>query len=277
MDSEDPASEDPANPGEGDSRPEFGPHPDRADEPGSGAHGPGGAAASDRPPDQAPADARGAEFPPGWYRRPDGNRRYWDGKAWLDVPAPDEQAAGTPSVPRHTGGKRRLSPRVARVLAIVAAAVVLIGAGTGALATRSAHQRQAHAAASASARASASRSAAAASASASAAAAEAEASASAAADDAEQVLREASVDQLESDIKKMAQQDVKEGLLDGPILGASCQPSDGSSVDDTSVSSTNFSCIAATENNSDGSQSGYRFHATMNWDTGEYQYGLGDG
>lgn len=34
----------------------------------------------------------------GWYPMPDGGMRYWDGAAWLDIPAPPTAAAASDSV-----------------------------------------------------------------------------------------------------------------------------------------------------------------------------------
>ena len=37
-----------------------------------------------------------------------------------------------------------------------------------------------------------------------------------------------------------------------------------------------FQCFVADKKNGDGTMSGYYYHATMNWDTGSYTYGMGE-
>lgn len=75
-------------------------------------------------------------------------------------------------------------------------------------------------------------------------------------------------------MKTMAEENVTKGLLDGPILSVSCNPVSGS-TDDLTDATTSFDCFAANKDNADGTQSGYFFNATVNWDSGNYTYGLG--
>lgn len=57
-------------------------------------------------------------------------------------------------------------------------------------------------------------------------------------------------------------------------MSASCNPVSGSTDDLTDIT-TSFDCFVATKDNADGTQSGYFFNATVNWNSGEYTYGLG--
>ena len=77
---------------------------------------------------------------------------------------------------------------------------------------------------------------------------------------------------LESSVKKDALQDVSTGLLDGPILKADCQPATQA---DQNSSIANYSCLAVSSIGSDGTESGYRFAATINVNSGRYSWRLG--
>jgi hypothetical protein len=107
-------------------------------------------------------------------------------------------------------------------------------------------------------------------------AADAARSAADAADAAERAVRAKSVTAVEASITTDAQDRVGKGALDGPILKSSCTPLGGGSTDDLTALTTTFSCIAISVENADGSASGYRFSATMNWDTGSYTWHMGD-
>ena len=113
------------------------------------------------------------------------------------------------------------------------------------------------------------------------AAAEAKASAEAAVeakrvkDDAERAGRVEAVTGIEASVKTMAEKDVAESLLDGPILSVKCSPIGSGSTNDLTQLTSVFECFAANKDNGDGSQSGYTFHANMNWSDGTYTYGLG--
>lgn len=52
-------------------------------------------------------------------------------------------------------------------------------------------------------------------------------------------------------------------------------PVGGGSTDDLTETTTVFECFAANEDNGDGTMSGCKYHATMNWSTSEFTYGLG--
>lgn len=55
------------------------------------------------------------------------------------------------------------------------------------------------------------------------------------------------------------------GLIDGSIISVSCSPVSGGSTDDLTETTTVFECFVATNDNGDGTMSGFKYHATMNW------------
>lgn len=80
--------------------------------------------------------------PAGWYPTPSGERRYWDGTAWLDIPDPDQPAPAaaaapppsevlptappattTSDLPAKSGSQRGLAAIL--VLVLVAAAIIV--------------------------------------------------------------------------------------------------------------------------------------------------------
>lgn len=95
------------------------------------------------------------------------------------------------------------------------------------------------------------------------------------ADDAQRTLRKAIVTELESSVLKDAQERVTSGRIEGPITLASCTPLGGGSSDDLTAITGTFQCIAVNKTNADGSSSGYRFSATVNWNTFSYTWHLG--
>ncbi|GAA3318200.1 hypothetical protein GCM10017710_35360 [Arthrobacter ramosus] len=96
-----------------------------------------------------------------------------------------------------------------------------------------------------------------------------------AADDSTRTQRKVIVKALEDSVLKDAQERATTGVLTGPITLASCTPLGGGSTDDlTSITGT-FECIAVNKTNSDGSSSGYRFSATVNWNAASYSWHLG--
>ena len=65
------------------------------------------------------------------------------------------------------------------------------------------------------------------------------------------------------------------GVLTGPILHSSCTPVSGS-PDSLSAHSGTFECLAANKTNaSDGTESGYRYSGTVDYDTGSITWHLG--
>jgi hypothetical protein len=94
-------------------------------------------------------------------------------------------------------------------------------------------------------------------------------------EDSQREVRQELIKDLEGTILKDAKKDVKNGLLDGPILRASCTPVGGGSTDDLTALTGSFSCIAVTKEESDGTASGYAFAATINWSDFSYTWHLG--
>ncbi|MBT2519768.1 zinc ribbon domain-containing protein [Arthrobacter sp. ISL-28] len=107
------------------------------------------------------------------------------------------------------------------------------------------------------------------------AAASASAAAKEEADSAERVKRTAIVTALEESVLKDAKSRVDKGVLDGPITRASCTPLGGGSTDDLTAITGTFECIAVNKTEADGSESGYRFSATANWNEASYSWHLG--
>lgn len=165
--------------------------------------------------------------------------------------------------------RRRPSRRAILITGIVAAVVILGGGGT-AIALTVAHDNEV-AAQAAAAEAKADKAAA----DAATAAAKKEADQKAA-DDAQRAVRKSAVTEVQASITTDAQARVAEGTLEGPIIETSCTPLGGGSTDDLTAITTTFTCIAINTENADGTASGYRFSATMNWDDGSYSWHLGD-
>lgn len=94
-------------------------------------------------------------------------------------------------------------------------------------------------------------------------------------DRAERAVRHELVGEMQASITKDARKDVTNGLLDGPILSTTCNPLGGGSSDDLTALTTTFECIAVTKKNPDGTESGYRFAATANWNDSSYTWRLG--
>lgn len=91
----------------------------------------------------------------------------------------------------------------------------------------------------------------------------------------EVLLRKALVKDLQRSITKDAIKNVNDGLLEGPILHSECTPVAGGNIDDTAQHTGNFSCLAVSTINGDGTMSGYRFSATVNYEDNSYTWHLG--
>ncbi len=76
---------------------------------------------------------------------------------------------------------------------------------------------------------------------------------------------------LQTHVKKMADSDIADGVLDGPIIKVQCEPA--TSADATATIAT-YSCIAATSQ-SGGTLSGYSFTGTINLNTDDVTWRLG--
>jgi len=96
------------------------------------------------------------------------------------------------------------------------------------------------------------------------------------ADEAERTQRNDYVDSLADYVKKDAKKHVKEGILDGPILSAGCTATGGGSTDDLTALTGTFECMAVNKENKDGTMSGYSYAGTIDWQTSEMTWHLGD-
>lgn len=192
---------------------------------------------------------------PGWYPDPQGRQRYWDGTQWLSLPEPPGQASDK---------RKRLSRGMIGWIAACCAILTL----TAVAVSKANHDANvdakaaAESAASETARQSAERHA-------------AEIADRERKENAERSMRQASIRQVEASIMEMATGHADSSIIDGPILSVSCSPVAGGSVDDLLAATTVLECFAATQENSNGTRSGYKYHATMNWETGSYTYGFG--
>jgi hypothetical protein len=93
--------------------------------------------------------------------------------------------------------------------------------------------------------------------------------------DLERDLRKDTVKSLERSVTKDAKDDAATGIIDGPVLETQCEPTAGTDIDDLSASTGEFSCLAATKINGDGTMSGYRYTATVNFESGTYTWHFG--
>ena len=182
-------------------------------------------------------------------------------------------ACGTPYVrPSLKSRLRGLSKRSKIVIAAVLALLIIGGAAAGAVIAVKNHNDHVRAQKAAAAKASAAAKAKAKA----AAAAKAAADAKAALDKAERTVRHQGIAELQRTITADARKDVANGVLTGPILSTSCTPLGGGSTDDLNAITTTFTCLAIQKINGDGTESGYNFSATMNWNSGEMTWRLGN-
>ncbi len=216
------------------------------------------------------SDVAPPKTPAGWYPTPDGRQRYWDGSQWTDLPWDEGDATATIESTRRVPRTKWSRQRRKQALIVGGAIVIILGLLAGGLVVKGASDRQVAAAKIAKIH-TAER----------AAAAEAKSAADAAAeakrvkDDAERAARTAAVTGIEASVKTMAEKDVTDKFLVGPILSVKCSPIGSGSTNDLTQLTSVFECFAANKDNGDGTQSGYTFHANMNWSDGSYTYGLG--
>jgi hypothetical protein len=82
--------------------------------------------------------------------------------------------------------------------------------------------------------------------------------------------------QLQDAITNDATSKAGQGLLtNGPAQSTTCTPVSGGSSQNLSESTGTYSCIAVYQTASDGTQSGYRYTGTINFDTGAETWGIG--
>src|SRR3954452_2196780 len=156
--------------------------------------------------------------------------------------------------------KTRLTRR-GRIARFVALVIVLAGGGAAALIFKLDHDRNAHAAAVAAQQKRDE--------------AQRQADQKAAADDVERSKRADLVKSLEKSVTKDAEKDVNDGVLTGPVLRSQCEPAGGSNPDDLTVTTADYTCLAVTSENADGTAEGYRFSASVNYDQLNYTWHLG--
>ncbi|MBO0907769.1 hypothetical protein [Arthrobacter sunyaminii] len=104
---------------------------------------------------------------------------------------------------------------------------------------------------------------------------ERQAEAKAESENGQRALRALIVEGLQEAVQKDAVKRVDEGSLDGPIMRTECTPLGGGSIDDLTAITGTFECIAVNEKRDDGTESGYIFSATVNWDAASYSWRLG--
>lgn len=213
----------------------------------------------------------------GWYPDHEGRMRYWDGSSWLNIPSPPQSEDATPpSTPVAPPRRTRRS--------LIALSLVVVLAVAGFVGWKAVQDRREEAAAAAAALVAEEEAAAqAAEEEAAAQAAEEEriareeavAAATARAEERERKEREATIEEVEDSISSMAEEHLDDGIIEGDVQDVTCSPVSGGSLDDLDQRTTVLECFAATEDNGDGTWSGYYYNSTVNWDTGVYTYGLG--
>jgi hypothetical protein len=162
--------------------------------------------------------------------------------------------------------------RRSRIILIVVPLLVALGSGAGAVALKLQHDANVrHQREAAQARADAKRKAQAAA----ARRREAARRAQAAIDQIKIDERKSMEHGLRAAITKDAQKNIDNGLLSGPAIShTSCNPIAGGS-DSLSEPTARYECLAVNKTNVDGTEEGYRFTGTINFDRGDYTWRLG--
>lgn len=94
-------------------------------------------------------------------------------------------------------------------------------------------------------------------------------------DELERKIRRRLISSVEKSVTKDARKDVANGVLDGPIVRTQCDPTGNVDTDDLTVDSGEYECLAANKVHGDGTLSGYRFSATVNFTDASYTWHLG--
>lgn len=195
------------------------------------------------------------QAPAGWYPNPSGGQRYWDGQKWLDIPEPE--SSSTASVSQGASEKSKNTKLYLWIAAAVVAAIVIVG---GSIAGNLSSQEQA--------RIEEQR-----------AQDQKEAREKQAAENEQQRIleeRNVQVAEIVESVKGSAQKLIGEGYINGAIIDAYCNPVAGGSLEDLTETTTVFECFVATEENGDGTQNGYFWDVTKNWDSGRYTWDFRD-
>ncbi len=195
------------------------------------------------------------ERKPGWYVTKEDGQRYWDGRKWhLEKPQKVKK-----EVPVYVIGKFAI-PKARVVLGIVALALLGVTGGI-AIGVSVEQQRQEAVLAEEEAAQEAAD-----------ARERAEAEQIAAAEQVERTWRGKLIKRVEKSITTDAEEAQSTGWIDGTsIIETTCTPISGS-MDDLLEVSTAFECFAAYKENGDGTQSGWFWDVTVNWDTGAYTW-----
>ena len=101
-----------------------------------------------------------------------------------------------------------------------------------------------------------------------------EAEQQAALDELEIETRESAVKELEQNIESDAEENVAEGILDGPILETQCDATTGA-PEELETTRGEFDCLAANERSDDGTIEGYRYSGSIDYESGELRWRLG--
>lgn len=209
--------------------------------------------------DEIKNEQTGPNAPPGWYPDPSGTQRYWDGSEWLNIPPPEPSTEASTS---EAGTSKQKNWWL--LVAAIVVGVVLVAGGLVAwkVVTDSQEAKEAELERIEEERQ-----------------ADEQRKKEQELEDAlaeqERADRNVAVEEIEASVKEMAEKDAAQGIIDGPILDVICTPVGGGSTDNLDERSTVLDCFAAYEELEDGKALGYHYHATMNWDTGQYTYGLG--
>ena len=195
------------------------------------------------------------ERKPGWYVTEEDGQRYWDGRKWhLEKPEKSKKEVQVYVIGKFAISKARV------VMGIVALALLgITGSILGAVSAEQqrqeavlAEEKAAEEAADAQARA--------------------EAEQIAADEQVERLWRGTLIKKVVKSVTTEAEKAQSNGWIDGSsIIETSCTPISGS-MDDLLEVSTNFECFAAYKDNGDGTQSGWFWDVTVNWDTGAYTW-----
>lgn len=194
--------------------------------------------------------------PAGWYPDPQGGKRYWDGESWLNIPAPPQDSTEKSLVADSDDASKKSPSRTKLFIWIALGVVALVT--IFAVSIQSSNQAaidKEQAAIAQEQRA-------------------AEASKAAEAAKESRVLEERTkqVATIVESVKGSAQKLLDEGVITGSIIDAYCNPVAGGSLGDITESTTAFECFVATKDNGDGTQNGYFWDVTQNWDSGRYTW-----